>query len=237
MKQFVWVATISVLSTVLASGSAQAITFTESNDVGELLNTAGVIPQGTLPLESISGFLSSDADLFQIFLTGGQTFSATTLNLDTLIEIPIDNTLDAPTELLEDPQLFLFDSFGRGIYANDDNSFSSQATLPSASFSPIESGIYYLAISGFGYDPVSADGKIFPDFLTGVAFEPTGVGGGSPLSGFEGTSTTSGSYTIALTGVEAGVERVPEPTSVLSMLALGAGVVVSQLKNKKNTTE
>jgi hypothetical protein len=237
MKKLVWVATISVLSTVLSSGSAQAITFTESNDVSELLNTAQVIPQGTLPLESISGVLSGDADLFKIFLTGGQTFSATTLNLDTLIGIPIDNTLGAPTELLEDPQLFLFDSFGRGVYANDDNSFSSQSTLASASFSPTESGFYYLAISSFGYDPMSADGKIFPDDLSGEAFAPTGVGGDSPLIGFEGTSTSSGRYTIALTGVQTGAESVPEPTSAMSMLAIGAWAMVSHLKNKKNTNE
>lgn len=237
MKIFTPVTVMSVLMAVLSMGHAQAVTFTESDDVGELLNTAQLIQQGTQPLESIFGTLSGDADLFQIFLTGGQTFSATTLNLDTLIGIPIDNTLGAPTELLEDPQLFLFDSFGRGVYANDDNSFSSQSTLPSASFSPAESGIYYLAISSFGYNPISAEGKIFPDEPLDGVFGPTGPGGGLPLIGFEGTSTTSGRYTIALTGVQTGTQSVPEPTSTLGMVAIGAWAVVSRLKNKKNITE
>lgn len=237
MKKFIPVTVMSVLMAVLSSGHAQAITFTESDDAGELLNTAQVIPKGTEPLELISGILSGDADLFQIFLTGGQTFSATTLNLDTLIEIPIDDTLGAPTALLGDPQLFLFDSFGKGVYANDDNSFSSQSTLPSASFSPTESGIYYLAISSFGYNPISSGGKIFPDEPSDGVKGPTGPGGNSPLRGFEGTSTTRGRYDIALTGVESGTESVPEPTSTFGILALGAWVVGSRLNNKKKTTE
>jgi hypothetical protein len=237
MKNFTPVTVLSVMMAVMSSGHAQAVTFTESDDAGELLNTAQVTLQGTQPIESISGTLSEDADLFQIFLTGGQTFSATTLNLDTLIQIPIDETLGAPTDLLGDPQLFLFDSFGRGVYANDDSFGSSQSTLPSLSFSPVESGIYYLAISSFGYDPISAGGIIFPDEPSDGVFEPTGPGGGSPLIGFEGTSTTSGRYTIALTGVQARTESVPEPTSMLGILALGAWGAVSQLKDKKNTTE
>lgn len=150
---------VMVLSTILASNKVQAATFTEIDDAGETLSTAQVIQTG-LQVESISGSLSRDADLYKIFLNGGQTFSATTINSDTS-NIPVDDLLGSPNGILADPQLFLFDSFGKGVYANDDTSFSSQSILPSGEFSPSQSGIYYLAISSFNYDPVSAGGEIF----------------------------------------------------------------------------
>lgn len=227
MQKVTCLTAISVITVLLTSGSAQAATFTEIGDAGELLNTAQTISQRTQPLTSIYGAVSGDADLFKIFLTGGQTFSATTISPDTF-EIPIDDLLGSPTEILADPQLFLFDSTGRGVYSNDDTSFSSQSILPSGGFSPSNSGIYYLAISSFNYDPVGAGGKIFGAPTKDGVWGPTGPGGASPLSGFTGTSTTSGRYAIALTGAQ----PVPEPTSVLSVLALGAWGA-SRLKNQK----
>ena len=229
MKKIALITAISVLITVVSSGYAQAATFTEIDDAGETFTTAQVTLLGSLPLESISGTLSGDADLFKIFLNGGQTFSATTINSDTF-ELPVDDLLDSPTEILKDPQLLLFNSSGKGVYANDDSFGLSQATLPSGGFSPAESGIYYLAISSFAYEPVSAGGNIFPDEPSNEFFAPTGPGGGLPLIGFEGTSTASGRYTIAVTGVQ----PVPEPTSTLGLLALGAWGVVSRLKDNRN---
>lgn len=221
MTKIAPIAAISLLATVLASGQAQAVTFSEVSDAGETLNTAQVVQTGlgSQPLESISGTLSGDADLFKIFLTGGETFSATTASGASF-----------------DTQLFLFDSTGRGIYGNDNASSTpglNQSTLPTGGFSPTASGIYYLAISGFNYDPVSSRGKIFPDFPEtsfNAVVGPTGPGGGSPLSGFDGAILDNGgSYTISLTGAKS----VPEPSSVLGTLALAAWGVGSLLKNKK----
>lgn len=238
MKNLAPVTAISLLFAVLFSGQAQALTFTESSDAGESLSTAQVIPLEPLPLlplESISGSLTGDADLFQIYLTGGQTFSATTLNADTLIELPVDALLGNPTDILQDPQLFLFDSSGKGVYANNDFFGSPQATLPSGGFSPKDSGIYYLAISGSGYYPVSSQGRIFPDDSSTGVFGPTGSGGNFPLIGFAGTSDSNGRYTIALTGVQTSAKSVPEPGSTLALLGLGTWGAVSVVTNKKNS--
>ena len=240
MKKLAGVTAMSTLVAALASGQAQAATFTETVDAGETLETAQAI-QGSLPLESISGALSqetSDADLFKIFLRGGQKFSATTISSDTLIDLPVDEQLGAPTELLEDPQLFLFNSDGRGIYGNDDGFGTIQSTLASGpgGFSPTKSGTYFLAISSFGYNPVSGKGEIFSDQNSDGVLEPMGPGSESFLSGFTGSSTAGGRYTINLTGAKA----VPEPSSVLSILALGTCWGFSSLlqhrKNKRSSS-
>ncbi len=229
MKNIAWVTVMSLLTAVLSCDQARAVTFTEPFDAGETLNTAQIIPSGTETLTSISGILSGDADIFRIFLTGGQTFSATTINLDTIIDLPSDDLLGSPSQILADPQLFLFDSSGRGIYANDDSFSSAQATLPSGGFSPQESGFYFLAISSSGYNPVSAEGTIFPNNPSDGVFGPTGSGGGSPLSEFQGTSTTSGRYTIALTGVQTASQSIPEPSSIVGILALATVGMFSRL--------
>ena len=179
--------------------------FTEGNDAGESLATATSIGDDQrLALNSISGNLSGDADLFKIFLTGGQTFSATTVSSKTAT-IATDQLLGIPVEVVIDPKIFLFDEQGNGIAANDDLFGSSQSTLPSgsSSFSPATSGIYFLGISGTGYDAVSAGGSIFPAEPFTQVVGPTGSGGGSPLTGFAGDSSeSSGEYTISLTGAQ-----------------------------------
>jgi len=221
MKQFAWVASTSVLVMVLSSGHAQAATFTETKDGGEVLGTAAqVISPESQPLDVLSGALSGDADLFRISLTGGQTFSATT-------------TSGAGF----DTQLFLLDSGGMGVYGNDNAGSSNQSTLPAGGFSPQKSGTYYLGISGFDYDPVSTGGEIFADFPdTGfdTVAGPTGLGGKSALIGFDGARLEpGGSYTIALTGAKTETKSVPEPSSILGILALGTWGIGALLKKTK----
>ncbi|MBW4458648.1 MAG: DUF4394 domain-containing protein [Nodosilinea sp. WJT8-NPBG4] len=196
----------------------QPLAFVEANDAEEQPDGAFSIGSDLIqPLASISGSLSGDADLFQIFISGEQPFSATTLNADTLLGLPIDNALGIPTSLLEDPQLFLFDSAGNGVYGNDDLFGSAQATLPSRT-GLLTPGIYYLAISGFDYDPISTGGEIFPDESFDGVLLPTGPGAGSPLVGFAGEGAPSGAYTIALTGAQT-VAPTPPP-AVFDLLGL-----------------
>ncbi|MBW4491130.1 MAG: DVUA0089 family protein [Trichocoleus desertorum ATA4-8-CV12] len=238
MKKFIPAILLSALGAFLAASPSHAVTLIESGDAGETLNTAQVIPSGSALLEFLGGALGdNDADLFQIFLTGGQTFSATTISLETLVDLPVNQLLGAPTALLEDPQLFLFDAEGQGIYGNDDSFGSLQPTLLSGEFSPSQAGFYYLAIASAGYNPVSTNGNIFATGTNDV-LEPTGPGGELPLSGFAGTSATHGTYAIALTGVSAAARpdsptSVPEPTAALGLMALGAGATWRQLKAKK----
>ncbi len=231
-----WLAALSGLSVLLAAGPMQAASFTEVEDAGEsLLNAASVTSAQARPLELISGVLSGDVDLFKIFITGNQQFSATTRNRDT-DQIPIDLALGLPVELAVDPQLFLFDASGKGVYANDDLFGSTQATLTSGGLSPLAAGFYFLGISGSGLNPFSADGSIFPAELFDQVVGPTGPGGGAPLLGFEGDRTASlGKYSIALTGAQTiGADpavSVPEPAMTMGLLLLGAGFMLSQSRS------
>ncbi len=234
MKKLAWVTVTTALFTVLSSSATKAQTFTESGDAGETLGAPQVVT-GT-SLDSISGSLgvtspTDFADLFKIALTGGQEFSATTRNAATDQAVN-DELFGIPTDILLNPQLALFDANGIGIYANDDFSGSSQATLlRNATFTPQQSGIYYLAISSSGYNPVSSSsgGEIFPAFSTDNV-GPTGTGGGSPLTVFSGTPVGGvGTYTIALSGAQA----VPAPPATLGLLVMGALSAGSVLKSKK----
>ncbi|MDJ0702768.1 MAG: CHAT domain-containing protein, partial [Leptolyngbyaceae cyanobacterium MO_188.B28] len=169
--------------------SPPTFTFTEIDDAGQLLATSLVVSnqQGS-PLESISGSLSEagDVDLYQIYLSGDGAFSASTVN---------------GAEF--DTQLFLFSApDGLGIYGNDD-SVDLQSTLPAQNpLTPTDSGIYYLAVSGFEDDPLTELGEEIFDFRAIKA--PTGPGGASSLAAWTGLSLESGGYTVSLTGVEVG---------------------------------
>ncbi|WP_218082037.1 DVUA0089 family protein [Anthocerotibacter panamensis] len=200
MLPHVFLRQLLVLGTMLTAPllPAYAFSVTEVGDAGETLTTAQVL-SGTGPLETISGALSSNnADLFQIFIDGGN-FSATTLP---------NNAFNT--------QLFLFDALGRGVVANDDSSI--QTTGSTLNAIGLSSGIYYLAISGFDYDPTSVNGFIFPNNARGQRTPQTN----SPLTGF-GQRTTlesdSGFYTLTLSGAS-GVP-VPGPGPALGLLALG----------------
>jgi hypothetical protein len=251
MKKFARVTGLTALVTALASSQAQAVSFTEMGDAGESISTAqAVAAAGTVPLDSIAGSLASlnDADLFQIFLTGSRAFSATTRNAAT-DQAVIDAAIGITPTVALNPQLFLLDANGRGVYANDDNSGSSQATLLSGGlFSPQQSGIYYLGISGSGDNPVSTAGAIFPASDSSFPFNvgATGAGGQLPLSGFSsisGTVVNSGDYTgeyrIALTGSQfvQAAQPIPEPSSALGLLVLGGLGAASGLKKKKNKVQ
>lgn len=236
MKKLMQAAALAVFVTGLSSSQAQAVTFTQVGDTGQTLDTAQLIPSGALPLESISGTVSAPniAHLFKIFLTGGQTFSATTINAETLLELPVDQALGIPTDLLVDPQLFLFDAMGKGVYGNDD-SVGTQATLPSGGFAPLQSGAYFLAIAGSGYNPVSTLGSIFSPANAVGLFEPTGSGAAEPFSSFMGQGD-GGRYMISLTGAttDDNSNAVPEPEQTAGLVAAGLLGITYQLKKRKH---
>jgi hypothetical protein len=185
---------LTVLACVLAVGivapaaAAGTGTWAESGDAGDLPSTAQKpvllsSPSPVNTLTSITGTIAgtAGADMYRICK---------------LVTGPASATTDGTPGTLADTQLFLFNSSGFGIRANDDVVTSFRSTLPSEVLSR---GIYYLAISGFDADPVSVGGEIFPDApFTGV-FGPTGPGGGSPIVGWSGSEST-GTYTINLTG-------------------------------------
>ena len=249
MKKITWLTTIPVLVAVLSSNRADAFTFNQIGDAGETNSTAQLIPQGSQQLDAISGTLMGNADVFQLYLTGGQAFSATTASVYTLTELPgiiaqaEDYNIANPTaplakvDTLLDPALYLFDSTGKGVYANDNSYGSAQATLSSGpgGFSPTQPGYYYLAISNSGSFPVDANGNaIFANPL-----QDQEVGAIDPNSLFTGfTSSTSinpvqgtPNYTIFLTGVQAAA--VPESSSTLGIWGVGALGAAAFLKKQK----
>lgn len=158
----------------------------ENGDADDLPGSAQV-PLGAGSLNRISGAITSgtDADMYQICLTGAGTFSADT-------SVAGSATFDT--------QLFLFDSSGDGVYANDDSG-GLHSLLPAGGLSPAGAGTYYLAISAFDNDPVSGLGEIFPDTFNAVV-GPTGPGGALSITGWNGAGFTVGAYDIALTGAE-----------------------------------
>lgn len=182
--------------------------FTEIDDAGQLLSTAQVVnsqPPETA-LESISGTLKPvrigdqyffDVDLYKIYLTGDQTFSATVTGTGAYGYGGIE----------------LFDENGLGVYAN--TIINDQNFLPAGHpLTPLEPGIYYLGISSSShYSALSSGGYIF-DYLEGWEglTGPLGPGGGAPLSDWDvlfgdvsdwnGYEPGADPYSITLTGAE-----------------------------------
>jgi hypothetical protein len=131
--------------------------------------------------------------MYKICVTGGRTFSATTLGTGTAF----------------DTQLFLFDSAGRGVYANDDTDnppFTFQSDLPPGTAegsdtgsSPDAPGVYFLAISEFDTDPRARNGNlIFPSQPFDRVHAPNRPS--AVIDGWRGAGGSGGSYSIVLTG-------------------------------------
>jgi hypothetical protein len=215
------------LALFIGPAALRAITFTELGDAGKTIGTAQFVstaPPGTALTEIFGNLDLSDADIFAIFVTGGKTFSATT----------VSNSSN-----FFDTQLFLFDSLGRGVYGNDDDPGSPpQSTLPASdTLTPVAPGLYYLAISGSGFLPLSAGGLIFPStvipgLLDPGVVGPTGPGGGQALTGWSSASNEAGAYDIILTGAEFATSAVPEPSTAL---ILGGGLGLAYLRRYLST--
>lgn len=140
----------------------------ESGDAGQTLANAQVIPAGSGQLGSINGSISevNDVDLYQINVTDGAAFTATTVggaNFDT--------------------QLFLFDASGNVIAQNDDSN-GLQSTLSNTSIAP---GTYFLGISSFNNDPT---GSPVPDFTN------DGFSTGDYTIAVEGVSSAPSTYSL-----------------------------------------
>jgi filamentous hemagglutinin family protein len=176
--------------------------FTERGDAGQLPGTAQTVnsPTSGAAFDAISGNLSpeSDVDLYQLFLTEGQPFTASTVG-----GTPINT------------QLFLFDNNGLGVSANND-SVGFQSTVPLYQpFIPARSGTYYLGISSYLNNPLSSQGFIFD-----AVENPSGSGAGLPLNGWSEAAGPSvrpntGAYTIMLNSRREGLQVQPGRTLAL----------------------
>lgn len=200
----------------LAASSVQAQTYTKTSYPGNLPGQDQVT-YGTGELTTIIGSFTttstastaSNPDLYRIIITGTSPFSATTVGPDTTIF---------------DTQLFLFDSTGAGVYANDDASgFTKGAFLNPVN--PVAPGVYYLGVAAYGAIPRAGIGAAFDLFpntfddttgdvgFTGLKTPTPGVTG--PLTNWflSGADVETGTYSIALTGT---TYAVPEASTWVS---------------------
>ena len=200
----------TALIALALTGTAHATSsWQELGEAGQTIPTAQVV-EGSGQLDRISGDLGGAADLYQIYITGGGDFSATTVGTG---------------GSLFDSQLFLFDKNGFGIAGNDDapGQWTLRSTLPAFNpLTPVLAGVYYLGIAGYDYDPVSVSGEIFPDWPFHSVSGPTGTGGANPLLTWSGFNFGYGTYNIDLTGAAFVPAPVPEPGTVILM---GTGLI------------
>jgi hypothetical protein len=219
----------SLVASVLAlasAGVASAVNYAESGDAGQFPGTAQSTGSA-LSLTSITGSISGDGDMFRIFIFDPLIFVAATGDLA--------NSNNPIGGLVQDPQLHLFDANGFGVMANDDDGSVLQESRLVGNGS-LSAGYYYLLITGYDLDPVSAGGLIFPSGgseTNNTIQGPTGPGGAQPITGLTGLSSgNEGPYQISLIGASGDQsEVVPEPAT----LALtGAGfVIVGFLSRRK----
>lgn len=202
-----------------------------------------VTPAGSLPATSenllglypniIFGNLGTDpnaVNVFAISILNPLDFSAITVNF---------GAFGVP-----DPELFLFNSAGRAVYANDD--ISAQNTLsclpsadaanpcPSAApgLGPVAIGTYYLAITRSNQLPVDASSNLIfaAAASTSVVGPASGPAGTDAVAGWNGGAFTNPNYDnsyyeISLTGT------VPEPGTFL--LLTGAGAFALLLRRRR----
>ncbi len=185
-----------------AAASVVSINIAETGDAGDLPATAQVLTGlAGVTYTTITGTTTAtnevyDADMFQITLASVASFTASTTAF-----VAGANDFDS--------QLFLFNSSGVGIAANDDA--ASGGDQSSLTVSGPLNGTYYLLIDGSGHYPVDSTGKlIFPNFTDGKTDPSATVAAQStlPITGYTGNSNEGGKYSIALSVIPA---AVPEP--------------------------
>lgn len=193
-----------VLALVVSTGTANASIIHENTDVGAKLNNHGNAGEVALwATTQIDGKMGSGADLWEFFFAGGDLAITT-----------VDTTPWTRRNPLDDSQLFLFDSNGIGISANDD--IDDFNWLSSLSLLNLSAGTYYLGISGYDVDPITKINRqnyeIFPDtpFEGQVSADYL-----NPLHHWSGEDLADGNrYSITF------ATSVPEP-SIIALMGAG----------------
>jgi hypothetical protein len=172
---------LAILSLLALAPAATAAD--EQGDAGDLPATAQDLTGAAVSTINGTVASSSDIDMYRVCVDGGGTFSASSVGGTAV-----------------DTQLFLFDSSGRGVYANDDERDGVvQSLLPAGhELTPRARGEYLLAVGAYNTDPLAGSSQIFGPGTEVVG--PTGPGGAQPISGWGGRPGGPGPYTLVLTG-------------------------------------
>jgi hypothetical protein len=193
-----------------------------TGDAGNLPSTAE-FTIGLGPLTAITGTLgdvASGADMYEIYLTGVGTFTATITGHGAN---PVTN-----------PAIYLFDANGNGVEA-DDNTASS--LLGSISVTGLNAGNYYILITSAGHVPTDGTSQIFPGLTNSTAEEGPGASVG-PIAGYHNTSggnaaspaNTGKGYEIDFSS-NVDFSGAPEPATV-GITALGLGAIALRFRRK-----
>jgi len=158
-------------------------------DAGDLPETAQSTGSGALT--AIRGTIgaANDVDVYAIYISDPSTFSATTIGGTSL-----------------DTALWLFDEDGKGVVHNEDNPDATtglQSRIDNRTFCITQPGRYYLAISLFGRRAAGCnEGLIWNTTPYRAVRCPDGPESTSRVAGWSGSTSSTGTYRIFLTGAE-----------------------------------
>jgi hypothetical protein len=202
-----------ITALVMLVACPSALAASEQGDAGELPASAQDLRASAVSVIEGEMLDGSDVDLYRICLSGGGSFSASTVGGSE-----------------GDTQLFLFDAGGLGVYGNDDAAAGvKQSTLPAGhAFTPAAGGEYLLAVAPYDRDPLSSAGRIFPNRVITVG--ATDRGAGQPVSAWAGLERGVGTYAVTLAGTRS-CDEVPPTVAIASpvdgtSVARGASVTV-----------
>mgnify|MGYP003896887171 CR=1 FL=1 len=200
--------------TLCFAAPVQAQVWNEQGDAGSLPNNAQ-ITVGFGPLRDIRGNApaANNVDLYAIRIMNPQDFSATTL--------PPPGAPPPPPGTLRNPVLYLFDSTGRGVYANDNvEPQNPESLLPAHHpLGPTSPGLYFLGIAPFDNRPLGRNSLIFGNIGGPGIF---GADRTNPVDAWRSTPLNDqGNYRIHLTGAGFAAMPVPEPGSITFVVGLG----------------
>ena len=126
-----------LVSLTFAASPATGQVHAGVTDAGDSLGTALKVSNGIIAIEGAFDASFRDIDMYRVCLTGGQTFSASTLAEDW-----------GYNPLGSRPRLMLFDAEGRGVYFNQRADATFVARLPAGhELTPTASGIYHLVVA------------------------------------------------------------------------------------------
>ncbi len=205
MKSFTkcLIASITVTLGLLSAGRVNALTFTESTDVGDLLNTAASVGSVT----EINGVISElrDIDLFKFAIdqTGNTTFEGIPIRAADNSELNIN--------------MFLFNQDGQPLFSVepvDENGMKFDFATAA--------GIYFLGIGSDDLDALDAMGDRIAGNDSGIQDGENRV-----LAQWSAGTETTGAYRMTISTVP--TNAVPTPVLLPALLGFG----LKALRKKK----